>query len=87
MRHGADGGRSQPCPVAALAFGVALSAPQTALVLGSRRPEAPPARLGRTLPAAVALAAVTQSGDIMPITVHRERSRFTTVFIHVAVRN
>jgi hypothetical protein len=57
MRH--RGGITQPLPVATLPFGVALAAGLAALVLLSRRPEAPPARLRRTPLAAIAMPVVT----------------------------
>jgi hypothetical protein len=61
MRHhrGFRGGLAPAGPVATLALGVALTAVRAALVLLSRRPQAPAPRLRRTLPAAVTLPAVT----------------------------
>ncbi|HZF24919.1 MAG TPA: hypothetical protein VEZ88_01565 [Steroidobacteraceae bacterium] len=58
MRH-AGGGGAQPCPIAALALGVALTAVGTALISRASRAHTLPPSLRGTRLAAIALPAVT----------------------------
>ena len=73
MRH--RSGVTQPLPVATLPFGVALAAVVAALVLLSRRPQAAPTRLRRTLLGAIAMPVVTVRAQAEPtlaaLTTHR----------------